>query len=265
MYRKLRAKRVLSLILILSGLLDSAKAASTAGTDKTDLATRRTVLGNGRRHTDVLVVTTTVGMLYGVLSNTTNLGPAVALDGVLVVSTTSLEKRLVGTSTTGNNTNLSTDVGLDGLLTSGGKTKTGGALVLIVGDNDSEAARTTGEGAAITDLGLDVADDGTLGDGGKRKDVSYIKGGLLTTVDELAGVHALGGDDELSITLVTVGVEELNLGDGSTTTGVMNDLLDDTTDVAMLLGVVDGTKLRSTLAGTGVRVEDGGLTLTLGL
>ena len=35
----------------------------------------------------MLVVTTTVGMLDGVLGNTTDLGPAVALDGVLVVST----------------------------------------------------------------------------------------------------------------------------------------------------------------------------------
>lgn len=213
----------------------------------------------------MLVVTTTVGMLDGVLSNTTDLGPAVALDGVLVVSTASLEKGLVGTSATGDDTDLGTDVGLDGLLTAGGETKTGGALVIVVGDDDGEAAGATGEGTTVTNIGLDVADDGTLGDGGEGKDVAALKGGLLAAVDELAGVHALGGDEELGVALVTVGVQELNLGDGSTTTGVMDDVLDDAADVAVLLGVVNGTKLHGALAGAGVSVEDGGLALTLGL
>jgi hypothetical protein len=45
----------------------------------------------------------------------------------------------------------------------------------------------------------------------------------------------------------------------------MNDVLDDAADVAVLLGVVNRTKLHGTLAGAGVGVEDGGLTLTLGL
>jgi len=68
----------------------------------------------------VLMVTTTVGMLYGVLGNTTNLGPAVALDGILVVGTACLEEGLVGTATAGDDTDLGTDVGRDGLLTAGG-------------------------------------------------------------------------------------------------------------------------------------------------
>mmetsp|Transcript_21967 Transcript_21967/g.47881 ORF Transcript_21967/g.47881 Transcript_21967/m.47881 type:complete len:172 (-) Transcript_21967:235-750(-) len=114
-------------------------------------------------------------------------------------------------------------------------------------------------------MGLDVADDGTLGDGAEGKDVAYVESGLLTAVDELAGVHALGGDEELGVALVPVGVKELDLGDGRTTTGIMDDLLDDATDVAVLLGVVDGTELHGTLAGADVSLEDGGLTLTLGL
>jgi len=204
-------------------------------------------------------------MLNGVLGNTTDLGPAVALDGVLVVSTASLEEGLIGTSTAGDDADLGTDVGLDGLLAAGGETKAGGALVVIVGDNDGEAAGATGEGTTVTNVGLNVADDGTLGDGGEGKDVAALKGGLLAAVDELAGVHALSGDKELGVALVAVGVQELDLRDGGTATGVMDDVLDDTADVALLLGVVNGTELHGTLAGARVGLEDGGLTLTLGL
>jgi len=213
----------------------------------------------------VLVVTTTVGMLDGVLGNTTDLGPAVALDGVLVVGTARLEKGLVGTSATGDDADLGTDVGLDGLLSAGGEAKTCGALVLVVGDDDGEAAGATGEGTTVTYVGLDVADNGTLGDRGEGQDVAALKRGLLAAVDELAGVHALSSDEELGIALVAVGVQELDLGDGSTTSGVMDDVLDDAADVALLLGVVKGTKLHGALAGAGVSLEDGGLTLTLGL
>jgi len=213
----------------------------------------------------VLMVTTTVGMLDGVLGNTTDLGPAVALDGVLVVGTASLEEGLVGTSTAGDDADLGTNVGLDGLLTAGGETKAGGALVIVVGDDDGEAAGATGEGTAITDVGLDVADDGTLGDGGQGKDVAALKRGLLAAVDELASVHALSGNKELGVALVAVGVQELDLGDGGTATGVMDDVLDDAADVALLLSVVNGTELHGTLAGARVGLEDGGLALTLGL
>jgi len=75
------------LVLVLGCLLDTTKMSSSAGSDKTDLATGWTLLSNCARLTDVLVVTTTKGMLYGFLGNTTNLGPAVALYGILVVRT----------------------------------------------------------------------------------------------------------------------------------------------------------------------------------
>ena len=78
--------------------------------------TRGLVAADGGGVTDVLVVTTTVGMLNGVLGNTTDLGPAVALDGVLVVGTASLEEGLVDTSTTGDDTDGSSASGVKDLL-----------------------------------------------------------------------------------------------------------------------------------------------------
>ena len=50
----------------------------------------------------MLMVTTTMGMLNGVHSNTTNLGPGVTLDLVFVVGTSGLKHGLVDTASTGD-------------------------------------------------------------------------------------------------------------------------------------------------------------------
>jgi hypothetical protein len=66
-------------------------------------------VGASGRETNVLVVTTSVRMLDWILGHTSYLWPAVTLDSVLVVGVTGLEKGLVGTATSSNDTNLSTD------------------------------------------------------------------------------------------------------------------------------------------------------------
>jgi len=256
-------RRTTNLLLVLAKLLDSTKTAGTPGTDETNLTTSRSLLADSGRTTNVLVVTSSEGMLYRVLGNTTNLGPAVTLHGVLVVGTSSLKQRLVSTSTSGNNTDLGTNIRLDSLLTSRGKTETGCSLVLIVGDDNSEASGSTGEGTTVTNLGLNVAHNGTLGNLAQRKNISNGQGSLLSAVDELTGVHTLSGNHKLSVPLVAVRIQELDLGNGSTTTRVVHDVLDNTTDVSTTFGIVDGTKLHSSLAGADVSLEDGGLTLPL--
>mmetsp|Transcript_17536 Transcript_17536/g.24365 ORF Transcript_17536/g.24365 Transcript_17536/m.24365 type:complete len:234 (-) Transcript_17536:20-721(-) len=213
----------------------------------------------------MLMVTTTMGMLYGILCHTTNLGPAVTLDTVLVVGISSLQKGLIGTSTSSDDTNLGTDIGGDSLLTSRRQTKTSGSLIFVVGDNDSKGTGSTGKGTTVTNLGFDVADNGTLGDRGERQDVSNSQGGLTSTVDELTSVHTLGTKQKFRVTLVTVGVQELNLGHGGTTTGIVHNVLDDTTNVTALLRIVQRTKLDGTLTGTGVGCENRPLTLSLNL
>ena len=211
----------------------------------------------------MLVVTSSVGMLYGVLSYTTNLRPAVALDGVLVVGTSGLQQRLIGTATSGNNTNLGTDGGRDGLLSSGWKSKLGGSLLFVVGDNNGVGTRAAGECTTVSELGLDVADNGSLRDRSQRQDVTAGKAGLLSAVDELSAVHTFGTQEQFVVSLVSVLVQELNTADRGTSTRVVHDLLDGSSDVTLLLGIVERSKLARSLSGAGVRLEDGRLTLSL--
>jgi hypothetical protein len=206
------------------------------------------------------MVSSSERMLYGVLGNTTNLGPAVTLNSILVVCISSLKKRLVGTSTSCNNSNLSTYSRGNSLLTSRGKTKTGGSFVLIVRYNNSEASRSTSECTTVTNLSFNVAHDGTFGNRAQRENVSASKSGLLSAVHILSSVHTFGTKHELIVPLVTVCVHKLNLSNRGSTTRIVHDLLHDTLDVTMLLGVVNSTKLNSSLAGPVVGVEDGRLT-----
>ena len=91
-------------LLLIVVLFASPDPTSSSGSNKTDLATGRGSSLDSRCFANMLMVTTTVGMLYGVHSHTTNLGPAVALNLKLMVGTSSLQHGLVNTATTGNDT-----------------------------------------------------------------------------------------------------------------------------------------------------------------
>lgn len=93
-----------SLILLLGVGLATTNTTRPPGGDETNLATsRRSPLDCGRL-TNMLMVTTTVGVLNWVHGHTTHLRPAVTLDLVLVVCTAGLQDGLVDTTATSNNT-----------------------------------------------------------------------------------------------------------------------------------------------------------------
>jgi hypothetical protein len=219
-------------------LLNTTKTSSSACTDKTDLATSWTVLGDGGRLTNVLVVTTTEGMLYGILSNTTNLGPTVTFAGVFVVSSASLKQGLVGTASSSDNADLCSDVGWDSLLTTRWKTKTGSSLILIVSNDDGKGTRASGKGTTVPTKGLDVAYNSSFRNHVEWQDVSNVQRGLLSAVDELTSVHTLGTDEQFSVSLIPVSIQKLDLGNRGSSTRVVKDFLDNTADVSLLFSIV---------------------------
>ena len=212
----------------------------------------------------MLVVTTTVGMVDGVHGNTTSTGPAVALGSELeivntansrvnggftdlVLSTRRLQEGLVGTSTTGDDTNHTTAGAGEDLLGAGGELDTGLALIGVVANDGDIVSRGSSKGTTVSRLLLNVRNDSSFWDGAEGEDVSDGEVGVLAGVDELAGLHALVGDEGLGVKLVAVGVAEDDLGQRRTTAGVVDDLLHDTTDVAMALGKVESAELRRRL------------------
>lgn len=94
-----------------------------------------------------------------------------------MVRTAGLEHGLVGPAAAGDDADHGAALRAQGLLGPGGEADLGGALVLVVGDEDGVVARAAGEGAAVADLGLDRGAHGSLGHGAQGHDVSNGEGG----------------------------------------------------------------------------------------
>lgn len=130
-------------------------------------------------------------------------------------------------------------------------------------DNNSIITRCSGEDTTVTDVVFDIADNGTFRERSERKDVSDHQIRLLSTEDELARVHTLGGDEELLLVLESEGVAEGDSGERRTTPWVMDDLGDYALEVPVPLAVVEAPEPCRTLAVVGVGLEDGTSSLTL--
>lgn len=251
-----------SLLVVLNGL-GSLQSSGTSGSDETDLHTWRSKSGHGRWVTNMLVVTTTVRMLYRVHGDTSNLRPAVTLDLVLVVGGTGLQHRLLGTTSSGNLSDHGSAAAWNKLLASAWELHSGDSRVWVLGDDDSKGSRGSGDGRPVSGVSLDVGDDGSLRHGADVEDVSDGQGGLLSGVDEHTGVHALHGAHGFLLVLVPDWVSEGHSSQRGTSTRVVNDLLDATLDVSIPLAKVETTELGSALAGSGDGLENAPVTLTL--
>ena len=128
------------------------------------------------------MVTTTMRMLDGVHSNTSNSGPVSLLGVSLVVGVVSLQERLIVSLSASANANHTSAGALDGLSDTRGKSDTGLFAILGVTDDNAGVAGGTGKTAAVTELGLDVGHDGTLGHSVKREDIADSEGGYLIII-----------------------------------------------------------------------------------
>merc|ERR1719370_2503153 len=209
------------------------------------------------------MVTTTVRMLDGIHGHTTNLGPRVPLSLVLEVGSAGLQQRLVDSPATGNDADHRAVAGRNRLLRSRWQFHFRPSHIRVVGDDGGVVAGSSGQFAAISQLLLQLADDGSLRHGADGHHVADGQRRLLAAVDELARVHALDGDEHLLALLEFVRISELDDGQRRAASGVVNDVFDDALDVSMTLGVVGRAKAGGAFAIFVVRREDGTRTLTL--
>lgn len=134
-----------------------------------------------------------------------------------MISTSSFQQGLIDSSSTSNDTNGSTSVTTNGLLSTAGQSQSGLVVFGGVSDDGGVVARGTGESTTVTCFLFDIADDGTFGELGDGEDVSDVQSGLLAAVNESTGVETFGGNEGFLTELVTVGITEDNSGEGSTT------------------------------------------------
>jgi len=258
-----RFDATVSCTALVLGLLGTTEQTRPPRGNETGLLTLDGVPRDGRGLTDMLVVTTTVGMVDGVHGNTTSPWPAVALGGELVLSARRLHEGFVCSASSGDDTNHTTARRRKDLLGARWELDTGLALIRVVADDGDVVARGTTKRTTVGGLVFDVGEDGTLGDGVEREDVADGEGGVLAGVDELARVHALVCDEGLGVVLEPVRVAESDPGERSATTGIVNNLLYDTPDVSIALSEVERAELGGSLVQASVGREDRAATLPL--
>ena len=209
------------------------------------------------------MVTTSVRMLNGVHGNTSDSWPAVSLNLVLVVLVTRLHDWLVNSTTSRNHPNHGTAGTVQSL--SGTRWESDSGLLTIIGvtNDDSTATGSLCQGTSVTNLTLEIADNRTLWDLVDWQNVTDSQLSGLTAVDELTSVHTLSSDEVSLNQLVSVWIAEDNTGDWSTSTWVVEDILDNSLDVTVSLGVIEGSQLGRSLSVSCHSLEDVRTTLTL--
>lgn len=223
-------------VLSLVGLGSSSGSLSTKttgppGGNETNLLPWWSIPADGTGVTNVLVVTTTMRMLNGVHSNTTNLGPTVPLHTVLVVCVSSLEKGLLSTTSPGNLTDHSTASTRDNLLGTRWQLDPSSIIIRVVTDDNSIIPRSSCKNTTITNMVLNITNHSSFRDGSKGKNIAHHEISLLTTEDELPSVHTLSSNEELLLVLVPEGVTEGDASKWGPTTWVVDNLGDNTLQV----------------------------------
>jgi len=132
-----------------------------------------------------------------------------------------------------------------------------------VTDDDSGGTGCSGEGATVTVLGLNVANDGAFGHHVDGHDVANGKSSFLSSIDEHTSVHSFDSNEVLSALFVFVLVSEDHFGERSTSSSVVNNVPHNTLNVTFSLDVIDGSEAswRNTLGCVGL--ENRGVSVTL--
>lgn len=131
------------------------------------------------------MVTTTMGMLHRVHRNTADLWPAVTLGLILMECFASSQQRLLCSATTSNLANHATACRRNDLAGSRRQFHTRKPRVQVMGHNQSEITRRTGQSATVTLLCLQVANNCTLGELADRLDVANGQLCLLASIQNL--------------------------------------------------------------------------------
>lgn len=173
------------------------------------------------------------------------------------------QQGFVGSSTSSDNTDHASCIALDDLLGTRWELDTGLALIRVVANNGHIVARCASKGTTVTRLLLNVRDNGSFWDGAEGQDVSDSEVGVLAGVDELAGVHALVGDEGLGMESESIGVTEDDLGQRGSSSTLVNDLRDNASHIARAFGIIEGSEFRWRFPETGVGGEDTSSTLSL--
>jgi len=190
----------------------------------------------------MLLVTTTEGMVNGIHGNSSDLRPSLSQSLHLVEYSTSLQDRLINSFSGSNKSNHGSSLTGEGL--SGTRRKLNSGLAQIIGmtNDDGGGTGASGELALITGLVLNVTNGSTFGDLVDGEDITGGQRSLSSGIDELTGVHSFNGDEMVVLESVLIRISEDDLSEGSSTSGIMDDLSDDALNVTISFSEIENSE-----------------------
>merc|ERR1712166_1601547 len=181
-------------------------------------------------------------MLDGVHSNTSNSGPVLLLGLGFVVSGDGSQERLIASLSTGNDTNHGSEDPWTDLRTPEGSLildlRPSSEGPMMIPEVPEARARVPLSPSLASMLAIIVPSGMEL----TGRMFPVLEGGFLTGIDEHASVHVLDGDEVFSSELVLVNVAELNLSERGSTSGIVDNILDDSLNVALSLSEIEGSE-----------------------
>merc|ERR1712045_405072 len=229
--------RHLLFLLINNDFSGTSDLTSSSGSNKTDLSTWRNSSWNSRRMTNMLMVTTTVGMFNGVRGNTSDMRPAVSLNSIFVISSASFQHRFVLSSTTSDDTDHSSVGRFVQFFHTRWKFDSGLASIWVVSNDGNISTRSFGNLTSVTTFFFQRTGNNTFRHGTNWQTVTNSKLSLLTAVDKLTSADTFGANDGFSSLSVFV--------------WIVDDVLDETLDETVFFSIIEGSHFGGTLTFTG--------------
>jgi len=152
-----------SLLFFFDGSLSSSNKSSSSGGDETDFLTMRCVPADGWRMSDMLLITTTMGMIYGIHSDSSNSGPSSAFCLVFVVLATGLANWLVWSSTSSANSDHSSAITWNGSSAATWESNSGLVTIIRVTDDNSWCSTCSSKRSSVSCLSFTIGNNSSFG------------------------------------------------------------------------------------------------------
>lgn len=110
-------------------------------------------------------------------------------------------------------------------------------------DDRNIISRGPPQDTTIAHLLLHVRHHCTFRYGAQRQNIPNGQSSFLASIDKLPAVHALVGNEGFCVEFEAVRITELHFGQRCASTGIVDDVFDDTSNVTVLLCEIKGSEL----------------------
>lgn len=251
-----------SFFFLLDGSLSSSDEPSSSGSKQSDFLSVRGVSADGRGMPNMLLITSSMGMVYGVHSHSSNSWPSSSLCLGLMVWISGFAHWLVGSSTSSNDSNHGSAVPRNSSSASTWKSHSGLLSIIWMSNDDCWSATCSCERSSVTSFSFTVWNNSSFWHGVDWQDIadwewSYsiinIKRANLTlgtAIDELTGIKTFHCNEILSSMLISVGISKHYSGKRCSSAWVVNYFLDNSLNVPKITELwasINGIKVEFTL------------------